>query len=112
MDNKKGNEYYLKKVITDLEFVVKHTENINKYELEENEILVDSVMFRLIQISENANKLSDEFKQNYAFIPWRAIKGMRNKIVHDYGSVDLGVVYDTVKEDIPELLRELKESFD
>ena len=37
---------------------------------------------------------------------------MRNKIVHDYGSVDLGVVYDTVKEDIPELLRELKESFD
>lgn len=106
MDNKKGNEYYLKKVITDLEFVVKHTENINKYELEENEILVDSVMFRLIQISENSNKLSDEFKQNYAFIPWRAIKGMRNKIVHEYGSVDLGVVYDTVKEDIPELLRE------
>lgn len=69
-------------------------------------------MFRLIQISENANKLSDEFKQNYAFIPWRAIKGMRNKIVHEYGSVDLGVVYDTVKEDIPELLRDLKESFD
>ena len=112
MDNKKGNEYYLKKVITDLEFVVKHTENIGKYELEENEILVDSVMFRLIQISENANKLSDEFKQNHESIPWRAIKGMRNKIVHDYGSVDLGVVYDTVKEDMPELLRELKESFD
>lgn len=112
MDNQKGNEYYLKKVITDLEFIFKHTENISKDELEENEILVDSVMFRLIQISENANKLSDEFKQNHASIPWRAIKGMRNKIVHEYGSVDLGVVYDTVKEDIPKLLRELKESFD
>lgn len=88
MDNQKGNEYYLKKVITDLEFIFKHTENISKDELEENEILVDSVMFRLIQISENANKLSDEFKQNHTSIPWRAIKGMRNKIVHEYGSVD------------------------
>ena len=32
------------------------------------------------------------------------MKGMRNRIVHDYGNVDLAVVYNTVKNDIPELL--------
>lgn len=55
------------------------------------------------QISENSAKLTDEFKSMHANIPWRAIKGLRNRIVHEYGNVDLSVVYDTVKKDIPVL---------
>ena len=66
-------------------------------------------MFRLIQVAENSDKLTDEFKRQYASIPWRAMKGMRNRIVHEYGNVDLGVVYDTVRNDIPNLLLELNE---
>lgn len=108
MDNRKDNRYYIKKIVTDLAFVLNHTEGLTQDELENNEILVDSVMFRLIQISENSDKLTDDFKDHFASIPWRAMKGMRNRIVHEYGNVDLAVVYDTVKNDIPELLRELK----
>ena len=96
MDNKKTNKYYLQKVIT-------------QGELEENELLVDSVMFRLIQISENSDRLSEEFKQQHATIPWRAMKGLRNRIVHEYGNVVLSIVYDTVKKDIPELLEDLED---
>lgn len=107
MDNKKDNAYYIKKIITDLAFVIRHTKDLTKKELEENEILFDSVMFRLIQISENSDKLAEDFKFQYNTIPWRAIKGMRNRIVHEYGFIDLGVVYDTVKNDLPELLVEL-----
>ena len=77
-------------------------------ELKNNEILVDSVMFRLIQVSENSDKLTEDFKLYYSTIPWRAMKGMRNRIVHEYGKVDMSVVYDTVKNDIPELLLELE----
>lgn len=62
MDNKKTNQYYLQKVITDLRFIIAHTKDISQGELEENELLVDSVMFRLIQISENSDRLSEEFK--------------------------------------------------
>lgn len=109
MDNRKDNQYYIKKIVTDLEFVLNHTEGLTQDELENNEILVDSVMFRLIQISENSDKLTDDFKTHFTSIPWRAMKGMRNRIVHEYGNVDLAVVYDTVKNDIPELLRKLKE---
>lgn len=108
MDNKKDNTYYVKRIISDLAFVVEHTEGVTQAELEDNEILVDSVMFRLIQISENSDKLTDEFKAHYTNIPWRAIKGMRNRIVHEYGNVDLAVVYNTVINDIPKLLNELK----
>jgi len=81
---------------------------LTKEDLENNEVLLDSVMFRLIQVSENSDKLTDEFKDNCKSIPWRAVKGMRNRIVHEYGNVDLGVVYDTLKNDIPGLVNELK----
>lgn len=109
MDNKKDNAYYLKKIIADIEFVLKHTKGLSQKELEDNEILVDSVMFRLIQIAENSDKLTEEFKAYYGTISWRAMKGMRNRIVHDYGRVDLSVVYETVNNDLPQLLEELKE---
>ncbi len=39
---------------------------------------------------------------------WKEIKGMRNRIVHDYGVVDMSVIYDTVSVDIPEMLEILK----
>ena len=50
MDNKKTDQYYIDKIITDLTFIRTHTESLSKLKLEEDEILVDSIMFRLIQV--------------------------------------------------------------
>lgn len=104
MDNVKNDAYYMQKLRTDLEFIVKHMRSVDIEELNENEILLDSMLFRMIQISENAKKLSDDYKMKRCSIPWNALSGMRNRIVHDYGNVDLNVIYDTLKSDIPELL--------
>ena len=52
-------------------------------------------------------KLSESFKLMRSAIPWRAIRGLRNRIVHEYGNVDISVIYDTVKNDIPALLKDL-----
>lgn len=89
--------------------MVIHMQNVYIEELNANEILLDSMLFRMIQISENAKKLSDEYKKMHFDIPWNALYGMRNRIVHDYGSVDLNVVYETIKNDIPELLEIMSE---
>lgn len=76
-----------------------------------DDLLIDSIMFRLIQVSENSDKLTDSFKVSFTSIPWRALKGMRNRIVHEYGNVDLEVVYNTVSKDIPDLLHILSDAF-
>lgn len=78
--------------------------NIDIEELNSDEVLLDSMLFRMIQISENAKRLSDEFKQTHDIIPWYSLNGLRNRIVHDYGNVDLNIVFETLKNDIPELL--------
>ena len=100
MVNTKNDTYYVRKIVTDLQFIIYHTQNISKEELKQNEVLLDSVMFRLIQVSENSSRLTDAFKSRYNEIPWTAIKGMRNRIVHEYGDVDLSVIYDTITGDI------------
>ena len=104
MDNVKNDAYYIQKLRKDLEFIVEHMRNVDIEDLNANEVLLDSMLFRMIQISENAKKLSDEYKLSHHSVPWNALSGMRNRIVHDYGNVDLNVVYDTLKNDIPELL--------
>jgi uncharacterized protein with HEPN domain len=82
---------------------------VSAEDFSKNEILQDSMMFRLIQISENAKKLSDTYKMQHSEIPWTDVYGLRNKIVHEYGRVDLGIVYDTLVNDIPEVRKLLAE---
>lgn len=63
-----------------------------------------SVSFSVLQIGELVNGLSDEFKSaTQQEMPWHQIRGMRNIVVHGYGSIDLKMVWGTVKEDIPAL---------
>lgn len=109
MDNIKNDSYFIQKIRTDLEFITAHMHGIDIEELNENEVLLDSMLFRMIQISENAKKLSEGYKATHSYIPWRALSGLRNRIVHDYGNVDLHVVFDTLKNDIPELLELIAE---
>lgn len=107
MDNIKNDNYYIQKMKKDLEFIILHMKDVDIEELNANEVLLDSMLFRMIQISENARKLSEEYKQMRNNIPWTALYGMRNRLVHDYGHVDLTIVYETLKEDIPEVLDRL-----
>lgn len=108
MDEIKNDKYYLEKIISDLMFIINHTKGKTKEEIENDDLLVDSIMFRIIQIAENNNRLSDDFKKEYSEIPWLAIKGMRNKIVHNYGVVNMVIVYDTVMRWIPDMYEKLK----
>lgn len=52
MDNVKNDAYYIKKMLKDIKFIIEKTEGITLEALEKNEVLCDSVLFRLIQISE------------------------------------------------------------
>ena len=61
MDNTKNNQYYVDKILTDLKFVIDHTQGKTQQQIEGDDLLVDSIMFRVIQIAENSMKLDEEF---------------------------------------------------
>ena len=61
----------------------------------------------MIQILENVKKLSTEYRESENELPWNELIGLRNRIVHDYGNVDLNIVFETLKFDILDLLERL-----
>ena len=107
MNRIKDDAYYLEKILKDIDFILVHMENVSKNQLQENEVLLDSMQFRLIQISENASKLSSNYKQRHTEIDWHEIYGLRNWLVHDYGNVDYEIVFSTLVKDIKPLKERL-----
>ncbi len=105
MNNLKNDKYYIDKILHELYFIVKHMENVSIHDLEKNEILLNAMLFSLIQLHENSQKLTDEFKESRKDIPWRDISGLRNRVVHDYGNVNLEIVYSTLTDDVPVLIK-------
>lgn len=75
MEHIKNDAYYLKKLRADMVFIVKHMAGVDAAGFQSNEVLQDSMMFRLIQISENAEKISENIKLNTADCPGRNFAG-------------------------------------
>jgi uncharacterized protein with HEPN domain len=58
---------------------------------------------RLKIIGEAASKISAETRSAHAEIPWKAIIGMRNRLVHAYFDIDASIVWVAVTEELPTL---------
>lgn len=74
-----------------------------------NRMLILSVIKEIEIIGEAATKISEITKRNYAEIPWQDIVGMRNRLIHSYFDVDVKLVWNTVKNNLPTLIESLKE---
>ena len=61
----------------------------------------------LINIGELVKNLTDEFKENFDFVPWKSIAGMRDVAAHKYQTLKMGDVWITIEKDIPKLKVEL-----
>ena len=53
----------------------------------------NAISMCILQIGELVGHLSDDFRENNTEIPWHKIRGMRNYVAHEYGSIDLDVVW-------------------
>lgn len=68
----------------------------------------DAVIRRIEIIGEAATNLPDDFKRKNSQIEWDEIIGMRNKLIHEYFGVDLDLVWQVAKNDIPKLKKEIQ----
>ena len=69
-----------------------------------------AVIMSLIIMGAASTKVMDdyaEFAQKHSDIPWRSMRGMRNRIAHGYFDINLDVVWDTVQMEVPNLLKQL-----
>ncbi|OYU32976.1 MAG: hypothetical protein CFE39_00575 [Comamonadaceae bacterium PBBC2] len=77
-------------------------------DLQTDQMLLFAVLRAIEVIGEAASKVSDEVRMNATNIPWKAIVGMRNRLVHAYFDVDTDMVWETVQMEIPTVLTRLQ----
>ena len=102
------NKIIVEKILKYISKIIDYTKDTEYEDFVNNTILVEACVFNLSQIGELANKIDKEFEEKNSSIPWRVMYGLRNKIVHDYEGVNLILIWDIVKYDLP-VLNELLE---
>jgi uncharacterized protein with HEPN domain len=65
-------------------------------------------LVQLVEIVGEASKqVSADFRQAHPELPWSKAAGMRDKLIHGYDVMDIAIVYRTVKEDLPALVKQI-----
>ena len=71
-------------------------------------MLVEACVFNLSQMGELVKNVDDEYKKEQLGIPWYQLYGLRNRIVHDYEGVNLKLVWQIIRDDLPSLQLKLE----
>lgn len=79
----------------------------DRADYDRDEVLRLALAHLLQIIGEAARRVSQDYRDAHPTIPWKAIVGMRHKVVHDYMSVDEDILWDTVNRELKPLVGEL-----
>lgn len=104
-------EDYLEHIADAIERAVRYVGNLESHQaLEENQQAQDAIVRTITVVGEAANricKVAPDFVTKHPELPWSQMRGIRNKVVHDYFDVAWDIVWNTVKDDFPRLLRQV-----
>ena len=94
-----------------IEYIDKSIEYTKDYSFEEfcsDNKTIDATIFNISQIGELVKNISEEMMNKYSNIEWNMIKGLRNRIIHDYEGISLKSIWYILENDIKELKVEVQ----
>ena len=100
---------YLGDILDAIGRIESYTTGVKKKDFIENFMMQDAVMRQIEIVGEASNSISDEFQEKHQGLPWFQMRGIRNKIIHDYRGINLNIIWDTIKKDLPLLKKQVRE---
>jgi len=100
---KKDPEVFLDHILECIDIIEDYSEGVTESEFMGSLSLQDMIIRRIEIIGEAVKNLPDDLKKEHTEIPWRDIAGLRDIVVHQYFGLDLELIWDVVKKDIPQL---------
>ncbi|MDR0941208.1 MAG: DUF86 domain-containing protein [Bacteroidales bacterium] len=100
---------YLKHILDECRYILSATHNINKEEMLWNETLKRALVRSLEIIGEATKKIPTDIKFQWKSIQWKHMAGMRDRLIHDYMGINYNIVWDVVKNKIPELTEQIEQ---
>ncbi|ARV58150.1 hypothetical protein BZZ01_05435 [Nostocales cyanobacterium HT-58-2] len=100
---------YLQHILDETAYIMKTYSDLDKATFMQDETRKRAYVRSIEVIGEAVKKLPDSLRQKYTTIEWRAIAGMRDRLIHNYFGVDYDIVWDVVTNKVPELDSEIKQ---
>ena len=99
----KDDSIYIDHILNSINRILDYISGKDRKAFEADLVTQDAVVRQLEVIGEATKRVSKELRSKNPDIPWSDMAGMRDVFIHDYIDVDLGVVWKTASEDIPNL---------
>ncbi|MEK7218551.1 MAG: DUF86 domain-containing protein [Patescibacteria group bacterium] len=99
----KDDRLYLRHILDAIITVEEYLQGVEREAFMGNRMLQDAVMRELAVIGEAATKVSEGFRTAHPSMPFPKMIGLRNRLIHAYIDVDLDIVWETCKQNIPSL---------
>jgi len=100
---------FLNDILKSIQKIQKYTKGKTYDDFIQNDLLVDGVVRNLEVIGEAVKNIPASFRKKYPSIEWRKIAGLRDILIHEYFGIDYEILWDIVKNKIPELENQMKE---
>ena len=94
---------YLRHVLDAMDTVKEYLQGVNEEKFKNTRLIQDGVIRQIEIIGEAVRHVSKDIRKTYPEIPWQDVAGMRDKLIHDYIGVNYTIVWDVVKNKIPEI---------
>lgn len=104
----KDESVYLRHMLDAARKVQVFTEKRQRADLESDEMLSLAIVRLLEILGEASRNISSDLRQRNPQVPWAAIAGTRNRLIHGYFDVDLDIVWTIVTQDIPVLIPQIE----
>ena len=105
---RKDWKIYIEDILEAIAKIQRYTKDMTLAEFEADELRVDAVVRNFTIVGEAARKIPPEVENRHADIPWAEMRGLRNRVVHEYRNVDLEIVWDIIQNYLPPLLLQLR----
>ena len=94
---------YVQHIAAEADYLLDRSASLTFETFSQDETLRRAFVRSLEIIGEAAKKIPEDFRTQHPQIAWRAMAGMRDRLIHDYFGVDYDLVWDVVRNRIPEL---------